>query len=332
MTSTHAAHVFLHGFWRSGSTWLWSKFRHRPEVLALYEPFNEGLAHPHVIVDVEAESWSSNHPELAAPYFDEYRTIPRDASRPWTYRESLALDLYFDDDAHGPSEAWIARLLEAAEVREQRAALGFCRSLARLPALRRAFPEAHHLWLLRDPLQTFASMWHQHRRGNAYFLAMLGLIAQLHAERPPLGHAIAALGPIDLDESPAAPAAFEVRFERAGRWVAQRTATECLVLFLAVFRESASARHLGATDGIVLDELLDPVVRRRVERGLAQRLGLPIDLSDVRLPTHALDDLTIDLGAFRDLAERVFQTSDLAQARDLEELQAAAAELLRTRF
>ena len=35
--------IFVHSWFRSGSTWLWKKFRETEGMLALYEPLNEEL-------------------------------------------------------------------------------------------------------------------------------------------------------------------------------------------------------------------------------------------------------------------------------------------------
>jgi hypothetical protein len=68
-----ASAIILHSSWRSASTYVWTKFRARPETYCYFEPLNETLA------TVTAETinrfipWSfAHHPPLDAPYLEEF--------------------------------------------------------------------------------------------------------------------------------------------------------------------------------------------------------------------------------------------------------------------
>ena len=70
-----AGSIFLHSGFRSGSTWFWHRFREARGTLAYYEPFHEKLAQLSLahVSEFGPQHWPSGHPELAAPYFAEYR-------------------------------------------------------------------------------------------------------------------------------------------------------------------------------------------------------------------------------------------------------------------
>jgi len=67
--------LFLHSGFRTGSTWIWQKFREHENTVAFYEPFNEQLRHL-ALEDIEnqkAISWRSRHPQQVGSYFEEYK-------------------------------------------------------------------------------------------------------------------------------------------------------------------------------------------------------------------------------------------------------------------
>src|SRR5262245_47471573 len=53
--------VFLHTGWRTAGTWLWSRFRARPDVMGFYEPLHERLDDLalHEIPELRADTWDS---------------------------------------------------------------------------------------------------------------------------------------------------------------------------------------------------------------------------------------------------------------------------------
>lgn len=57
--------ILLHSFWRSSSTYFWSKLRNLPNVKAFYEPFHEllqgSIKNKNLVVD--SCSWNSRHPK-----------------------------------------------------------------------------------------------------------------------------------------------------------------------------------------------------------------------------------------------------------------------------
>jgi hypothetical protein len=167
----HRPTVFLHGGWRCGSTYIWSKFRARDDVLAFCEPFSERLARctPETIAYDTHQAWNSRHPQLTAPYFTEYVPLI-DGSGVARYEERFAVRRYFVPTQQPLEEgAYLASLLRLAEASGKQAVLGFSRSLGRVGAIKRIFGGCHVV-LMRDPVQQWLSARsHRILHGSPYF-------------------------------------------------------------------------------------------------------------------------------------------------------------------
>jgi hypothetical protein len=65
--------IFVHAGWRTGSTFVWSRFRQSQGLVAYYEIFNEGLKDlaPSDVLRHAPRNWNSKHPDCS-PYFAEF--------------------------------------------------------------------------------------------------------------------------------------------------------------------------------------------------------------------------------------------------------------------
>lgn len=209
--------VFLHSGWRTAGTWAWSRFRTLPQVMAFYEPLHGVLAKDgKTLMSVRADGWHSRHPRLSEPYFSEFLPLMAEG------RGLPLFDPAFDADRFNlsPGEdlpglrAYLESLLAASERRGKVAVLKFCRSMGRLRWMVRAFPDAAHVVVIRNPAAQWASAWGQmDRHGNPWFVAapyrVLG--ANLHVDRvrrimealecdEPAFHAMSSLGEVEGGE------------------------------------------------------------------------------------------------------------------------------------
>lgn len=183
----HRPTVFLHGGWRCGSTYIWSKFRAHDGVLAFCEPFSERLARctPETITHDTHHAWNSRHPQLSAPYFAEYLPLI-DGIGVARYEDRFAVRRYFVPTQQPLEEgAYLASLLRLAETSGKQAVLGFSRSLGRVGAIKRIFGGCHVV-LIRDPVQQWLSARsHRIRHGSPYFelghIMILALASRLSA-------------------------------------------------------------------------------------------------------------------------------------------------------
>lgn len=141
--------VFITARFRSGSTLLWNLFRSRPGFTAYYEPFNE-------------RRWFD--PASRGGHTDPSH---RDVDDYWREYDGLEeLDRWWDPSWHDrhlflPEGAWQPDMKRYLEVLIERAparpVLQFNRMDLRLPWLRREFPNAAILHLVRHPRDQWCS-------------------------------------------------------------------------------------------------------------------------------------------------------------------------------
>ena len=151
--------VFVHSWFRSGSTWLWGKFRNDNQYVAYYEPLNEELPEwtPHLLKTRAARAFvGDKHPSNDRHYFYEYLELI--ASDRLQFDKKLAFDRYFlaadEDDAS--LKDYLARLIGEAHGLQLRPALCFCRSQMRASWIKRNFGGLH-IAQVRNPWDQWAS-------------------------------------------------------------------------------------------------------------------------------------------------------------------------------
>lgn len=276
--------IFLHGGWRCGSTYLWSKFRRQPGVTAFYEPFSEKLAtYTRKSIHQDNESaWNSRHPALDAPYAAEYLPLITGAGVPG-YMDRFALERFFVS-SHEPLEEadYLRCLLVHATNSGSYPVLGFSRSLGRVGAIRRAFG-GYHVVLLRDPVQQWYSV-RSYRRTHepSYFELCHLLILALARPQSLAGQFAHAL---DLPRAPAGRFSrsyrfMRSRFERLGDELSYQA-------FMAVYL--LSYQHALPEADLVIDmDMLSrsTMYRRHIAAILGARTGASLDFDDCALPVH----------------------------------------------
>lgn len=300
----HRPTVFLHGGWRCGSTYIWSKFRAHEDVLAFCEPFSERLARctPQKIAEDTHQAWNSRHPQLTAPYFAEYVPLIAGAGVA-RYEDRFAVRRYFVPTQQPLEEgAYLASLLRLAETSGKQAVLGFSRSLGRIGAIKRIFGGCHVL-LIRDPAQQWLSARsHRIRYGSAYFelghimilalaprLSVAGRIARWlaipHLKYGSFGHVYRLL---------------RRRFEPLDDELSYRA-------FLAVYMLSYTHALRHADIVIDVDRLsaLRPYALTMSDE-LRRATGVELDFGDCSLPSRHRLDLAMNMHALqREVSERI---------------------------
>jgi hypothetical protein len=173
--------LFLHSAFRSGSTWFWNRFRQETKVCAFYEPFNELLASldPLSLAQDLPEKWHPGHPVLTAPYCAEYAPLLRPEGGVSFFEPRFSYESYFNDSADEPQRRYLAHLISHAKKSGVLPVLGFCRSMARLPWMRRHL-QGVHIVTWRNPWDQWMSCHEQAlRHKNTYFEFRAFLIASI---------------------------------------------------------------------------------------------------------------------------------------------------------
>jgi hypothetical protein len=166
--------IFIHAGLRSGSTYFWSKFREKSTVMAFYEPFSEdlGRATRQYLLTHGPDTWSSGHAPTA-PYYQEYEPLLEgEATGIRGFHPSFSYQNYFlNSPMLDDQRAYLDSLIALATDARKQPVLGFCRSLGRAPWLKRHFPQAAHIVVVRNPVDQWLSGYHfYHSTRNPYFL------------------------------------------------------------------------------------------------------------------------------------------------------------------
>jgi hypothetical protein len=182
--------VFLHCGWRCRGTWIWNRFRELRGVAGFYEPLSETLARLRLsgLAAITAESWPSGHVGVSRPYFDEYRPLLRHgrAGVPGYQARFATTEFFATANAARPElHSYLRGLVNFAQERGEQPVLKLSGSIGRVGWMRRYFPDAVHVVVMRDPFTQFASATRQFvAHGNPHFLAMPLLLLAMNRDLP----------------------------------------------------------------------------------------------------------------------------------------------------
>lgn len=158
--------------WRTGSSWLLSRFDRRPDCLSFYEPFNGEIGsrplRARAARTYESRRLALRHPDLQGGYFAVYDELDPLSRQPlWRLAHPrLPLhDVY--NGLSGPGRAMLEASCRLAASRARQPVFGFCHSGRQIRAMRDALG-GRHLYLYRDPRDQFFSY---DPRRNDFFVA-----------------------------------------------------------------------------------------------------------------------------------------------------------------
>lgn len=153
--------VFLHSMWRTGSSYLLSRFERSDRYLVFYEPFNGEIGsaklRARAKADHERKRTTLRHPDSSTSYFDIYDSLDPQTGRPiWSFakRRLPIHDVYNGLSADGT--ALLQACIRLAKVWGRTAVFGFCHSGLQVEQMRRTFA-GRHAYLYRAPRDQFLS-------------------------------------------------------------------------------------------------------------------------------------------------------------------------------
>jgi uncharacterized protein DUF4214 len=165
--------IFIHSGFRTGSSWLRSKFRANPNALVFGEIFHESLAtiDRQTAVSFSNRGWNSRHPETA-PYFLEFAPLIRPTGGVEGYSEDMAFDLYFPTggELSDHEKQYIGQIIDHSLKMDKIVIMSCTRSLGRMNEIKREFGGTHIL-LTRNPFAQWSSYTEQAANGNRYFIS-----------------------------------------------------------------------------------------------------------------------------------------------------------------
>ncbi len=174
-TNTERKGVFLHSMFRSGSTYLFKKFRENDKFWCYYEPFHHQLAHLKrdniaVFRYDQVATNRMNHPHLSKPHFFEY-TAALKGDTLFSYNPVIAYDDFAKVKHHALTYKYIRNLLISAPISTY-PVLQFNRSSLRIKWLKSYFKKSLHIYLLRSPQDQFESYCQAGKVSGNIFLAI----------------------------------------------------------------------------------------------------------------------------------------------------------------
>jgi len=285
--------IFLHSSWRAASTYVWAKFRQRPDTYCYFEPLNEHLFTLTAEVIDRFVPWSfANHPALEAPYLEEYRPL---IDRVGTggvpgFPAHLTFGRYCATSADSlpELEAFLADLARLATRLGRRPVYGFVRTDLRVGWFRARMPGAHIL-IRREPRRQFLSMLRQAVQGNPYFLQRGVVILRHNMEAPVFAPLLAALK-FPAVELPPLLESSGLREAFRGKLVDETVLRRLYFIFYFMW---LLARRLGEPEChlvIDIDRLSslsdDDSYRREIEDRLGDLVGMAISFTDCRVERY----------------------------------------------
>jgi hypothetical protein len=177
--------VFIHAMWRTGSTYIWTKFREQGQYRAYYEPLHEKLlflSRQDQSLDLAVArsiATKARHPLLRAPYFAEYPFLPGGGVQLFQKRlsyENYCLEAGAVDNA---LYSYILNLITYADSYKQCPVFKFNRSLFRSHWFKAHF-KSRNILVVRRPID----VWRSFLRSGTYFYTSLCLIIGQNRDHP----------------------------------------------------------------------------------------------------------------------------------------------------
>jgi hypothetical protein len=167
--------IFIHAWWRSGSTYVWSKLRENKSRRCYYEPLHERIASLNLTVikkdpDINL-SRALKHPIPRKHYFAEYAKLLRSGNL--GYSPDLAYDRYLLQPGQTDERLrnYLDGLISSANAANRPAVRCFCRNQMRSTWMRRNFGGLH-VAQIRNPADQWASF-----KIDPYFVSKMIIIA-----------------------------------------------------------------------------------------------------------------------------------------------------------
>jgi SAM-dependent methyltransferase len=273
--------IFIHAMWRTGSTYVWKKFRDQQQYRAYFEPFNEYLVHsPAELSEIYSQEKikGARHAEDIGSYFNEY---PFTAGGGVEYfAKSFAYQKYCLEEGEEAAdvERYVANLIDHAHRNGQIPVLQFNRSFMRAGWLNARFRPIN-IVLVRRPFAT----WRSFLSFGTGFLTLVYLVTAQNREKEPMKYVA------DWHQAPPLTAATHEE-EALFYW---RYASKPDSTLYSTFYEFDLAGILSCSryaDCILdMDELtVNPKARDAAEARLRE-LGIKLSLQDCSLPSYTAE-------------------------------------------
>lgn len=171
--------IFIHALFKTGSTFLWSKFRKNKDYHCYYEPFHHFLLE----IDknfkdkfIKENTVFKKEPTGEEHYLTEYADLIREkkAGLPF-FKRSFIVDAYCENTGGHDVKQYIDSLVENSG--EKRTVLQFNRTALRIKWFKSNYPDSLHVYLVRSPRDQWESYISKVKRNIRIFVAYDLMIA-----------------------------------------------------------------------------------------------------------------------------------------------------------
>jgi len=319
--------IFIHSGWRTGSTYVWTKFRQQPSCLGFYEPFNEMLStmSPADVFTARHDLSALKHSEIGLPYFHEYIPLLGPKGHPLFKLDFSYRNYFAADEEKADQRAYIASLLDHAAKSGKTPALGFVRSLGRVAWFRHGFPDTVNIVVIRSPVgQWMSARQLAQQHDHEFFDPMQVLILAQATGSPAVTEEAQRLGIPHLPDHPLSAA---VQLTRS--MALKLSPAERFRVFASVYVLSYLAALPHADLVIDMDRMsAADAYQAEVTEALHRLTGLAFDFRDAQMPRYAKPD--VDLR--RILADTMERIPDFPMPHGAQPGDASARALLARKF
>jgi hypothetical protein len=178
--------VFIHSLFRTGSTYVWNKFRQDEKYYCYYEPLHQVLAKitPENIEYMLTRDYESvNHPKLDRYYLYEYKPLLKEGATGIPhFKKSFSFDEFCENDKNPDFKQYIDYLIAGAG--DKIPVLQFNRSAFRVKWFKENYPGSLNIYLVRQPHDQWKSYFELYNRTTygAFFVMDL-LIASMNKDK-----------------------------------------------------------------------------------------------------------------------------------------------------
>jgi len=180
--------IFIHSLFRTGSTYIWHKFRLNPKYHCYYEPFHQvltGIDLENLEMALTHDYELVNHPPIQQYYLHEYREL-LEAGKVGLphFKKSFSFDEFCENGKNPDLKEYIDSLITGAGTKTP--LFQFNRSALRIKWFKINYPEGLHIYLVRNPRDQWASYTNLYRKtqDNSFFTMDL-MIASLNRKEAP---------------------------------------------------------------------------------------------------------------------------------------------------
>lgn len=296
--------IFLHGMWRSGSTFVWSCFRRSDDTYCYFEPLIEGLAKltpERINRATDGVIARNRHPKLDQPYLKEFEPlIQRRGVR--QYKRAFATRKFILEPAarHQDLHNFISSLNDYAEKQNATAVLGFNRTVLRTGWFAQNF-NGLNIHIDRDPVELWASYMEHRNKDDNTFLTRWMMVADLNRDEPFFKELINRLS------IPTLPMAKIGKRKQRYRRMLDALSPQNIYDLVFTMWLATLLQALTHCDIILDVNLADtPGYGSELAKKVETETGIKIDFSDLRAPGKAADLQLEDQRSIENAAIRAF--------------------------